>query len=134
MIPDERMAEIEKRCEAATDGPWEAEPSCAGGSYGWWVAGYDYGTYRDADFEREEDARFVAHARTDLPDLLAAYKELRAEKDATCTWTETADGQYETECGHVYEFEHCDPAENRQAYCGYCGKRIAVVAFEEDTP
>ena len=81
MIPDERMAEIEKRCEAATDGPWEAEPSCAGGSYGWWVAGYDYGTYRDADFEREEDARFVAHARTDLPDLLTAYKALLAENE-----------------------------------------------------
>jgi len=60
--------------------------------------------------------------------------ERLAENAATCTWTETADGQYETGCGHVYEFMTCGPAENDQVYCGYCGKRIAVVAFEEDTP
>ena len=111
MIPDERMAEIEKR---------------------WTCKSRAYGTGTITIYPEELVAG--TSLPKDIRDLLTAHKELRAEKDATCTWTKTADGQYETGCGHVYEFEHCDPAENRQAYCGYCGKRIAVVAFEEDTP
>ena len=55
---------IKARCEAATEGPWETDGSqvtCYGGE--------------GAITERlgiHEDARFIAHARTDLPAVVEA--------------------------------------------------------------
>jgi hypothetical protein len=53
---DERLAEIRKREQAATPGPWWASPSDEGA-----------------------DAQFMAHARTDIPDLLSEVERLKVE-------------------------------------------------------
>jgi len=76
-LTDVELAEIEARANAATPGPWElcqSETHChvvypddthVGGVDGehWWPA----------------DAEFVAHARTDIPRLLAEVRALRKE-------------------------------------------------------
>jgi hypothetical protein len=53
---DERLKEIRKREQAATPGPW-------------WVSPSDEGA----------DAQFMAHARTDIPDLLSEVERLKVE-------------------------------------------------------
>ena len=86
-MTDERMAEIRERCENAAHGPWrwdEYKCKCCA-----WV---------DAPHARDgghcdntetiyvvngkpamwpEDAKFTAHARTDIPDLLAEIDRLK---------------------------------------------------------
>ncbi|WP_430754636.1 hypothetical protein [Micrococcus luteus] len=62
-----RLNEIEARANAATEGPWEASMDRvehAGDSE--YAVAYDVA--------REEDAEFIAHARTDVPALVAALR------------------------------------------------------------
>lgn len=81
-------AAIRARLEAATEGPWTAE---AGGSEGHYIFGPEgsrapmRGRARVASctwldwYETEADAEFIAHARTDIPLLLAALDEARTQ-------------------------------------------------------
>ena len=86
----ERLAEIKARCETATPGPWVHEVTsdvqrvgpCAG-----FEDPYDGGGPRVVttviqawrkEPGRLEDLRFIAHARTDVPDLVAEVERLRA--------------------------------------------------------
>lgn len=66
------LAEIEARCEAATDGPW-------GYSRGWIQAKsgsfcYLASMQNDATEQADCDGQLMAHARTDLPTLIAWVK------------------------------------------------------------
>lgn len=88
---------IEARANAATDGPWlgydersdlrEENPDV---NPMWVVAHMEpdgVNWVRDiADIgggeQDEADAEFIAHARTDVPALVAALREARAERDA----------------------------------------------------
>ena len=74
--PRHRLAEIKARVDAATEGPWESdgEPNA-----GYWVMGADgrdLFTWDGSDIglliTTEADAEFIAHARTDNPDMAAA--------------------------------------------------------------
>ena len=72
-----RLDEIKARAEAATKGPWSDSagdgygPFLAINSAGATVARCDYGPY-----EGSRDAEFVAHARSDVPALVAAVEEV----------------------------------------------------------
>ena len=74
----ERLAEIEARAEAATEGPWEA-----------WDRGIGFEVHVNAEclnseFRetfRQADAEFIAAARTDVPDLLAEVRRLHQIPD-----------------------------------------------------
>jgi outer membrane murein-binding lipoprotein Lpp len=89
---------IKRRCEAASPGPWESEHLSR---KGFWLgvkrSGFAHSSdrrpiiisylgqqfaYRSDDFQIQEaicNAEFIAHARTDIPDLLAAVEALQAE-------------------------------------------------------
>jgi hypothetical protein len=91
MLTQKQIDEIRARCEAATEGPW------------WWPFGSEAllvekcGYYCDekighVDHEvvigryggqphyvKLKDARFIAHARTDIPALLDALEEAQRE-------------------------------------------------------
>ncbi len=83
-LTPEQIAEIRARCEAATEGPWRE-----------FISDYDAGTLFVTQIRNglmneqldpvadeiwsEADAAFIAHARTDIPALLAALDELVAE-------------------------------------------------------
>ena len=71
---------IEARANAATRGSWSAfhwddEPSFDRG----WAVTSDAGDDWVADYLRAEDVAFIAHARTDVPALVAALREARAD-------------------------------------------------------
>jgi hypothetical protein len=80
----DRLAEIEARANAATDGPWEpvvdlkrkvrehsvwAEDADSGG----------HGSYVSEWLAHEVDAEFIAAARQDMPALVAAIRAVLAE-------------------------------------------------------
>lgn len=97
MTPD--LDAIRARAEAAiSTGPWEARHEHD--EYGDWLGVDIVHTYRNervcwpnqilaATNLSPEDAEFIAHARTDIPALLAEVERLRAERD-----------QAREECGH----------------------------------
>ena len=80
------LADIKARCEAATDGPWRAivrhgeeegtvdgiESQGNAGSFD--IVRTDSGVYPPS----LDDAEFIAHARVDLPTLLAYVEHLRS--------------------------------------------------------
>ena len=96
---DERLAEIEARANAATPGPWtplddgfygyvcvgvrDAEPGkwsqIKGKAFDAVICGGEPNEGRMA--EDDPDTRFIAHARGDVPDLIAEVRRLRAELD-----------------------------------------------------
>lgn len=84
----ERLAEIKARAAAASEGPWEAH-ICGGATDGTGTSICEPGTHANGvwsqpdqrDIVRDEtgqfttaDAVLVAHARTDVPDLVAALE------------------------------------------------------------
>ncbi|HSM93430.1 MAG TPA: hypothetical protein VLT47_11140 [Anaeromyxobacteraceae bacterium] len=77
------VAAIEARCKAATPGPWIARPEDTESQGEAW-----HGEYRvffpdgeDTNVLYMSDAAFIAHARTDVPALLAEVASLRARLD-----------------------------------------------------
>lgn len=67
-------AAVRARVEVATDGPWRAAEQTHGEWFGIQSEWHALGTaYHPAD------AEFIAHARTDIPLLLAALREARAD-------------------------------------------------------
>ncbi|MGW4114794.1 hypothetical protein ACWEFJ_28300 [Actinosynnema sp. NPDC004786] len=90
-----RLAEIQARADAATPGPWMVDHAAAVREVpGWHVAvgapapaGFTVvaltGTAGAGAHERSvPDAEFIAHARDDVPVLLAEVAQLRARLDA----------------------------------------------------
>ena len=76
MTIESRLAEIRARAENATDGPWEDWGGVdangvtrASGPITW----DDHG----GEVFKPADAEFIAHARTDVPALLAAVEAVR---------------------------------------------------------
>ena len=77
---ESQLREIEQRAAKATEGPWKVEASTEGD----WVL-----DSRDdviaGTFVQEGDAEFIAHAREDVPALIAAlkraYKALEAVEE-----------------------------------------------------
>ena len=91
MSAADRLDQIEARANAATEGPWkttyeEADQwhSITGSPYplggGLWA---DHPEVATVDQEDEADAEFIAHARTDVPALVAALRAVLRVCDAT---------------------------------------------------
>jgi hypothetical protein len=124
MMDDKRLQEIKARAEAATPGEWECRIDVGNRFY---VSAPSYGV-RDfcclsGGFERREDAELTAHARTDIPDLIAEVERLRAELEAArgdmralsdeykfCNMCKYHNGEGVDTCSHPLRFS-CD-AEN----------------------
>lgn len=79
-MTQEQLDEIQERVNDATSGPWD----CYGnGAH----EVFDAGEYDDGDpgelvapvVTKLDDAEFIAHARTDVPALLAEVERLRAD-------------------------------------------------------
>ena len=77
---------IEARANAATDGPWSvyqtmhAEPKVVN-STGHWPAGEVANASNSPADYGNADAEFIAHARTDVPALVAEVRRLREDAD-----------------------------------------------------
>lgn len=97
---ESRLAEIRARVEAATEGPWTAEYS---GEQGNCVLPPGYRSTREAVavtrlLSAQADAEFIAHARTDLPALLATVEAVMALHKCL-TFPDDGIGE-PTACGH----------------------------------
>ena len=102
-----RLDEIEARANAATEGPWEADWRFTG----WDISGNDYDDdglpaliASDAD---GEDADFIAHARTDMPALVAvaryALSQHAPDGHGNCGPCDDATGEDGWPCSTVRE-------------------------------
>ena len=75
--PMDHLNIIEQRANAATEGPWEMyRPHHASGFHS--ITGGTGGTDNLADDVSEANAEFIAHARDDVPKLVAALKAVLA--------------------------------------------------------
>ena len=82
MLTKDELNQIEKRCNAATKGPWR--PDWEGTNHfeiqspeaeHYWVC------HPDGGFAKGEDLEFAAHARKDIPDLLEYIKFLQKNNE-----------------------------------------------------
>lgn len=85
-LSEQRLAEIRARVEAAQVGPWEWWTSCSfrrlsgpDGKDGGVLRAVVYRDGQPGIEGSEEDMSLLAHARTDIPDLLEEVERLRAE-------------------------------------------------------
>ena len=84
-IVDAELVQIESRAHAATPGPWKVCPDendennvplvCCGPED-------EHGGPVCCDPLTEADATFIAHARADVPALVAEVRRLRAERES----------------------------------------------------
>lgn len=49
-----------------------------------------------------------------------------------CAWREDADGNWHTDCGHIFCFNDDGPIKNGFKFCGYCGSDLKEEPFSED--
>lgn len=78
-MTDEELAQIKERAEKATEGPWKIEESRYEGSYNVSSVKEEYDL--SACLCPIKDAEFIAHAREDIPKLLAEIEALRESKE-----------------------------------------------------
>ena len=74
----ELIAEIRARADAVTEGPWAAARAFGGRVYLLANSG-TADEIRLASIFENSDAKFIAHAREDIPNLLAALERAEAE-------------------------------------------------------
>lgn len=81
MLSDERIREIKERCEKASDN-WVVEPGFIGSDRAQFLVidggdGIRFHYRWDERDAEENDMQFAAHARQDIPDLLAEIERLK---------------------------------------------------------
>lgn len=86
-MTEEELKAIEERANAATPGPWSVEYKNAHGPE---IGSYRYAVgihpaLEDWQTPTTEDSEFIAHAREDVPKLVAEVRRLRHEK-MTLAW------------------------------------------------
>ena len=141
------IEQIKKRCEAATEGPWNiwGGPAYAGGGEDLcigagkeWVVNMDHriSCAHDRHFEIDHcdicsgiteeqrfNAEFIAHARTDIPDLVAEVERLRGIVESAYAegWDDGGNGG------------DCDPDQVDGIYYHYWGESESKISLQGDT-
>ena len=145
-LGEETLKAIEERCEAATPGPWRTEDCYSGVTTNVVCAdrrthGYGCGNdficdLNDGEYhaymsigEQKANAEFIAHAREDLPRLLAAYRELKSENERlkTAVYLVHVSGQRQDRriCENVPGSTHTGPA-------GEGGSKVRRTVMNDD--
>ena len=116
-----RLDKIEARANAATEGPWEKSPRYKS-DCGWTVPGVSAEVTEELVVEavRDADAEFIAHARTDVPDMAAALRAvLEVHKEDGNGWE--PGGSFCTECQQGYGLLVPYPCPTVEAIRRYLG-------------
>lgn len=79
-MDEKRLAEIKARVNAAAPGPWSDITSNSEERKFIWARGYWLATMHGFWFPMAPNAEFIAHARQDVPDLIAEVRRLRNER------------------------------------------------------
>lgn len=88
-MTSEELREIEQRCEAASEGPWRYEVDEKPGVVTWeHVRGpRPFALHQSTNHPQDSrDLAFIAHARTDVPRLVAEVRRLQAELEGREQW------------------------------------------------
>lgn len=84
---------------------------------------------------QREGGAFYADVPNHIRSLVAGWKQMAVLNEALfkeCRWALDdvgGDSVYETQCGHNFYF---DDAENPFKFCGYCGRRMAIVLTSQE--
>ena len=114
-LTSDELTEMQARVDAATSGPWEA--GVGGGMNPDFPFLYvqqvddDGSMVASLDFEREADAAFIAHAREDVPRLLAAARAGLALRQASREYAEAVAQEV-----HTWDQRHVDGKMSMKAY------------------
>ena len=111
-LTDADLDAIEQRANAASEGPWSQDsddPGLVWGEQrssgdGYWSL-FASETGHDATAQ-PQDAEFIAHARTDVPALLAEVRRLRAMEQRVREYTRSiryVDGAHYAISDRIYE-------------------------------
>ena len=110
------LDKIEKRANAATEGPWELEKIGDFHDPGWMIADIirdPKGTNALNIGTDKALGEFISSARTDVPALVARVRELEAERDLLQRQLDTAEGKrpgtWDTWAEHVARKEATPP-------------------------
>lgn len=71
----------------------------------------------------------------DLGGLLlgdAPFFSMEGDMRETCTWSQSEEGWWETECDNAYAINEGLPSENEMKFCCYCGKPLVEVLLGEE--
>ena len=83
-IPASELADMKARCEAARSGPWRSYVEGRDHTSGSNVITVGEGETRSEDIEllgaTPEDQDFIAHAREDMPRLIAEVERLQRQR------------------------------------------------------
>ena len=112
-----RLNEIEARANAATEGPWMGI-RCPDGFLGRVIGGNGFGVAED--FPDDADAEFIAHARTDVPALVAALRAVVAVHRPV-----TVPGEVFGTWGEAKQCEDCEqrwPCNTLDTICRHLGE------------
>jgi hypothetical protein len=131
-----RLDEIKAREQAAFGGPWEALDADENGMHAVAVDGtvlVEVGDFCDAEF--------IAHARDDIPHLLALVESLTAERDALAAQVarvESLAGQWERLADTAInpdsrEWLQACAATLRECLAGWPKMSAVLAGFEADT-
>jgi hypothetical protein len=130
----ERLAEMQAREQSATPGPWQVGTNDDDAVDSHWV--YDAGWFEVADVrtphdevsgDAVRDARFIAHARQDVPALLAAVEAVLDQLDQAARAAATdvrADPDGEVNVGYSDGVGHAEHIA-RQAIANALGAEVA---------
>jgi hypothetical protein len=144
LIPDDKIREMQERVEKATPGQWDVDVRCDGSNVDMFPE--DNEDYVLAEFngcvdpnDGYNNAVFAAHARADIPKLLAERKELLSERDrlagiveklAKQTNANLADGSSDACCLCGYNLEYAE-SRSIEVHAADCPYRRAVEWQEE---
>lgn len=138
-MTEQELKEIEERANKATPGPWRVDESLPNvyirhDGIGWPIASM----FHTANGPWKENAEFIAHARTDIPALLADNERLRAELDAAKDYRTPKvaiphKAKEPTKVGNItfckgttiWSCPTCGmPTTRSHKYCGSCGQAL----------
>jgi hypothetical protein len=68
------------------------------------------------------------------PEIFAATYESAEDGTGVCTWAESADGVWTSDCGLTWEFSLGGPVDNQMMYCPKCGRPLVAQPYMEKEP
>jgi len=112
LLSKEGLAEIRKRADKASPGPWKKETDTFGDDTSaykrcYWLTGPQFIEVDGSYFHNRDDALFIAHAREDIPRLVDQVERLRMELELL---------RRIALMGVPYQYD-----SGGAAVCGYCG-------------
>ncbi len=118
-------------CEAATDGPWEADEDEKTHAMVVYQPESGSPVVYDGECLSDADAEFIAHAREDLPAALEALEEAQGKLAAVLQERNAAESEGATLVTQLLKYLHCEARPDDEAAIKAEGRDM--LGCEDDT-